>query len=717
MIDKKTIIAFMQQKSYKPLNYRELAGELGIGPEEEAAFSRLMGRLEKKGAIVRTRRDRYGLPEMMNLIKGTISINPRGYGILRPDEAESEEIFIYGRNLNGAMHLDRVMVRLNQRGRPGQRPEGEVIRAIERASRELVGTFKKTRSLARVIPDDPRQIYPIYVTVPRRIRVKNGDRVVVEIYAWPDKNKDAEGRVLEVLGEYDDASRDAALVIRKHGLRSEFDTRTAAEAEHCPQEVRDEDKAGRLDLTGLRMVTIDGEDAKDLDDAVTIARQGSGYRLGVHIADVSHYVREHSRLDREAYQRGTSVYLLDQVLPMLPPELSNRICSLNAGHDRLAVTCFMNLDADGRLVDYQLSRSVIRVRERMTYMAVNCLLTGSGDGLDYLRERYIEYIDDFQTMWELARKLNQARLQRGALDFDFPESKIYVDGRGQPDKVIRVERGPGERLIEEFMIKANETVAAHLFRNHIPQLLRVHEKPDPESLARLNNILGLHGFRLNEEHLQPRDVQGILQKIKGHPSENTLSLMLLRSMKHARYTPWPLGHFGLASDYYCHFTSPIRRYPDLVVHRALVQSLEGAGAAAAQVGRKARQEAALSSEERMETLVMVGEHCSLREIKAEEAERELAAVKKTRYIAGFLGEEFPGRISSVTSFGFFVELENTIEGLVHISSLNDDYYDFNDRAFTLTGRYSGRSFKIGDIVDIQVVRADIAAARVDFELF
>lgn len=719
MFDRKSIIAFMQEQSYKPLTYRELAAAMGVQPEDEAVFSRLMGRLEKKGSIVRTRRDRYGLPEMMNLVKGVIRIDPRGYGILRPDEPEAGEIFIYGRNLNGAMHLDRVLVRINQKGREGQRPEGEVIRAIERANRELIGIYKKTRSLAQVIPDDPRQIYPVYVTVPRRVRVKNGDRVVVEIYSWPDKNKDTEGRVLEVLGAYQDPSSDLALVIRKHGLRSVFDSRVLAEASRCCQPVSDEERSGRVDLSALPIVTIDGEDAKDLDDAVNIARQGSGYRLGVHIADVSHYVREHSRLDREAYSRGTSVYLIDQVLPMLPGELSNRICSLNAGEDRLAMSCVMELDQEGQLLDYQLFKSVIRVKERMTYSVVNRLIEGDDP---VLRQRYSQYMDDFQLMWELAQKLNRARMRRGALEFDFPESKVYTDELGEPVDVVVVQRGPGEKLIEEFMIKANETVAAHLHRHRIPQLLRVHEKPDPEALLKLNNILSLHGYKLNEGHLRPLDLQRILQGIKGSPQESTLSLMLLRSMKHARYSPWPLGHFGLASEYYCHFTSPIRRYPDLLVHRALARcltaqpDLKGSAGPAPATSKPARKNTGLSHEEIMDAMVLTGDHCSLREIKAEEAERELVAVKKTRYIARFIGDEFAGRISSVTSFGFFVELANTIEGLVHISSLNDDYYDFNDRALTLTGRYTGSIFHIGDPVRVQVVRADIAAARVDFEL-
>ncbi len=700
-MDKKAILAFMHQGTYRPLGYRELAEALGVKPEDEASFSRLIGRLEKKGDIVRTRRDRYGLPDMMNLVKGIISINQRGYGILRPDEMDAEEIFVYGRNLNGAMHMDRVMVRVNQKGRTGQRPEGEVIRAIERANRELVGTFNRTRRLAQVIPDDPRQIYPVYVTVPKRIKVKNGDRVMVEIYSWPDKNKDAEGRVLEVLGEYEDASRDFALVIRKHGLRNEFEERVLAEANKCLQYVSEEECRGRMDLRGNKMVTIDGEDARDLDDAVTIARTQQGYRLGVHIADVSHYVRENSRLDREAYQRATSVYLLDKVLPMLPPELSNRICSLNTGEDRLALSCIMDLNSDAEVVDYELKKSVIRVQERMTYTDVNHLLAG---GDTRLETRYADYIEDFQLMWELAQKLKAGRDERGALDFDFPESKVHVDSQGQPTKVIKVERGPGEQLIEEFMIKANETVAGHLYNRRQPFLFRVHEKPGPESLFKLNNVISLYGHKLEAKNLKPADLQKILQGIKGRPEASTVALMMLRSMQHARYTPWPLGHFGLASEYYCHFTSPIRRYPDLVVHRALSRLLE-----------KGEKQAA-GDEEQLEKMVLIGEHCSLREMKAEEAERELIALKKVRYIGQYLGDDFEGRVSSVTSFGFFVELENTIEGLVHISSLNDDYYDFNDRAFTLNGRHTGRKFSIGDTVTVKVVRADIAMARVDFEL-
>ena len=700
MLNKETLVEYMRQDSYRPLSYRELLTVFEIENDEEVKFSKLLGRLEKEGEIIRTRKNRYGLPEMMKLVKGVMRLSQRGYGILAPDEPGRPEIFVYGKNLNGAMHNDRVMVRLCQTSQGGERPEGEVVRAVERVNKTLVGTYDKGKHAIQVIPDDPRQIYPVYVSRPRKLKVANGDRVVVAITSWPDKNKYPEGRIIEVLGSAGEPGLDVEVVIRKHNLRVAFPPGVVKEAQAAACPVSPEEISKRRDLRDLKMVTIDGEDAKDLDDAVSISRIVNGFRLGVHIADVSHYVREDSKLDKEACARGTSVYLVDKVLPMLPPELSNGICSLNSGADRLAISCMMDINLNGEVVHYQIFKSVIRVMERMTYTAVNRILTQNDPEL---KERYRELAEDFYMMKELSDIIRGARIKRGVLDFDLPEAKIITAENGVPVDVIIREHGPGEMLIEDFMIKANETVAEHLYRMHMPLLYRVHEKPDEDALIKLNRVLGVFGHKVQGDKLEPITFQRILAEIKGRPEEQMLSLMILRSMKHARYLPQPLGHFGLASRYYCHFTSPIRRYPDLIVHRVLSQVLDSS--------INERRRASLESK-----MGFYGEHSTFQEIKAEEAERDLVAIKKAQYMQKFLGEEFEARVSSVNPFGIFVALKNSIEGLVHISTITDDYYEFNDRSFTLRGIHTGKTFAIGDQVRVKLVRVEVNEAKIDFEL-
>ncbi len=701
MVSKDNILEYMRRASYKPLSYRELLDELGVGQgEDEVRFNKCIGQLEKDGYIVRTRKNRFGLPEMMNLTRGVMRLSPRGYGILLPEEPGYPEIFVYGKRLNGAMHNDKVMVRIRESEENGQRPEGTVIRVITRASKQMVGTYQKGRSLAQVIPDDSRQIYPVYIRPSKKIKVKNGDKVLVTITTFPDGDHAAEGRILEVMGGKGQPGVDLQVLLKKHNLRVEFSRGVIEEAKKEAQPVNDAEIAKRRDLRGLSMVTIDGEDAKDLDDAVSVERIAGGYRLGVHIADVSHYVREDSKLDKEACARGTSIYLVDTVLPMLPKELSNDICSLNAGVDRLAVTCMMDIDKTGKVLNYDIFKSVINVRERMTYTAVNQLVAGEGGDL---RQRYAPLLEEFALMKELADILREERMQRGYLDFDFPEAKVITDETGFPTEIRKREQGVGEKLIEDFMIKANEVVAEHLYRRKIPVLYRVHEKPEEESINKLNLVLGVFGHKIQTMKPEPPVLQKVLHQIKGRPEEQLISLLLLRSMKHARYAPQELGHFGLASQYYCHFTSPIRRYPDLIVHRVLSSLLDNS--------MNSRRKAAF--EKRMGHY---GEHSTLQEMKAEEAEREYVSIKKAQYMQKFLGDEFEARIASVQSFGFFVELDNTVEGLVHISSVADDYYEFNERNYTLVGRHSGRKFAIGDMVRVQLVKVDVDDAKIDFEL-
>ena len=700
MINRENIIEYMRQESYRPMSYHDLREALQLTDEDEGRFSEMIGKLEKEGEIIRTRRDKYGLPEMMNIYRGTIKLSQRGYGILLPDQIGVPEIFIYGRNLNGAMHEDRVLVRIRERASADQRPEGEVIRAIARANQELVGTFERGKHAMQVIPDDPRQIYPINVRPSSKLKLKNGDKVLVSINSWPDKNKYPEGTITEVFGRQGQPGVEMQIVIKKHGLREHFPSTVVEEARTVALPVSAEEIARRRDLRSLRMVTIDGEDAKDLDDAVSIEKIAGGYRLGVHIADVSHYVREDSKLDKEAFARGTSVYLIDKVLPMLPAELSNGICSLTAGQDRLAITCMMDIDKKGKVFKHDIFKSVIHINERMTYTAFNQIITADDPEM---KERYDNLVNDFLLMKELADIIRQERNNRGALDFDFPESKVIVDENSFPIEIKRFERGEGEMLIEDFMIKANETVAEYMFWQELPILYRVHEKPEGESLTKLNKVLGVFGYKIAENKAQPFVFQKILKDIKGSPQENVISLLVLRSMKHARYLPQELGHFGLAAKYYCHFTSPIRRYPDLIVHRVLSLVLEGK--------MNSKKKSALEAR-----MGKYGEQSTLQEAKAEEAERELVDIKKAQYMQQFVGDEFDARISSVLSFGFFVELPNTVEGLVHISTIADDYYIFNDRDYTLTGTHNSRKYAIGDQVRVQLVSVDVDAAKIDFEL-
>ncbi|WP_276624022.1 ribonuclease R [Syntrophomonas wolfei] len=701
MINRDSILECMHKESYKPLSYHELKEVFGIKDgDDEIKFSKIVGKLEKEGEIVKTRARKFGLPEMMNLVKGIIHISKKGFGVLVPEKAGIEEVFVYGKKLNGAMHNDRVMVRIQEKGYNGQRPEGTVIRILARNTRELVGTFTKGRHLLQVVPDDSRQIYPIYVKASRKWKAKEGDKVLVRISSWPERDKVAEGKIVEVLGRKGEAGVDLKVLAKKHGLRLEFPDNVLEEARSVAVAVAAEEISRRRDLRDWRMVTIDGEDAKDLDDAVSIEKTLEGYKLGVHIADVSHYVKEDSKLDREAFKRGTSVYLIDKVLPMLPVELSNNICSLNPQVERLAISCIMDIDSRGQVVDYEVCKSVIQINERMTYSDVNRILA---DNSPALKERYGELVEDFFLMKELSDILRRSRLNRGMLDFDFPESKVIVDEEGFPLEVKRTERGPGEMLIEDFMIKANEVVAEHLHNLGLPALYRVHEKPDEEAIGELNKVLAVFGHKIKGHKVSPMLFQEILADIKGRPEEQMISLMILRSMKHASYLPEPRGHFGLASPYYCHFTSPIRRYPDLIVHRVLSSLLDG--------GMTARKKSSLEKK-----MTIYGEQSSLQEMKAEEAERELLDVKKAQYMSQFVGDEFSARISSVQAFGFFVALENTVEGLVHISSIADDYYLFSDRTYTLRGRHSGRKFAIGDSVRVQLVRVDVDEGKIDFEL-
>lgn len=688
--------------AHRPLTVPELTERLDNA--DVAKVMTVLNDLEENGEVVCTRKKRYGLPEKMNLFVGTIHGHPQGYAFLIPDDVGIDDIYISKENLKGAMHNDRVIVRPLGFSLRGRRAEGEVIRILKRANKRIVGTFEEAgRQFGFVVPDEKRIGWDIFVPRAKTKGARTGDKVVVEITSWPEGRRNPEGKIMERFGTSGEPGVDILSIVKKHGLPEEFPRRVLKEVDAIPQKVRPEDCEGRWDLRELPMVTIDGEDAKDLDDAVSLTVLPDGnYRLGVHIADVSYYVRENSELDTEALRRGTSVYLVDRVIPMLPPALSNGICSLNAGEDRLAISVFMEINSEGNVLRYEIGPSVIRVDERMTYNNVRRILE---DEDPELCRRYAPFVETFKKMRNLCLILRQRRKRRGALDFDFPESKVTLDEQGRPLDVWLLEQSIAHQIIEEFMLIANETVAGHLYHLGVPSLYRVHEEPKEEKVAQLNEFLHGFGFHIPyADGVHPRFFQEVLEQVADRPERLVVYTVMLRSMQHARYDPRPLGHFGLAVQLYTHFTSPIRRYPDLIVHRVLREVL-------------AHRNISPKRKARLESLMPVyAEQSSARELVAEEAERETVDLKKVEYMQQFVGEVFEGVIVSITNFGMFVGLPNGVEGLVHVSTMTDDYYIFNERNYTLTGENTRKTFRIGDRVRVLVVKANIAERQIDFEL-
>lgn len=707
------ILGFMRERAYRPLTASQLAAAMGVdGPDAESAFRAALERLEAAGRVVRTRTRRYGLPERMNLAVGVLHCHPKGYAFLiQPD---GEDVFIPAENLGGAMHRDRVVVRLVGRGRDGRKPEGEVIRILERANRELVGRLEGQPGrdgYGFVTPLDQRLFWDVFIPAGQLGGAKPGDMVVVEITRWPERRRGPEGRVVRVLGPADAPGVDVAAIVAKAGLRVEFPAAALAQAERVPERVTARDRRGRRDLRDWLVVTIDGADAKDLDDAVSLQRLPEGgeavWRLGVHIADVSHYVPEGSPLDLEARRRATSVYLVDRVVPMLPPRLSNGICSLNPRVDRLTVSVVMDFDARGRRVAYEIFPSVIRSRHRLTYEGVQRMLEGSPDDPEVraLREQHADVLPMLEDMAQLAARLTARRERRGSIDFDIAEVKVVLDEQGMPRELLRRERTVATRIIEEFMIAANETVAEHCHWRQVPFIYRVHEEPDPEEVEELAAFLTILGYPLPPRRkLHPRLFQRVLKQVEGRPEEYLVNAVVLRTMKRARYATEALGHFGLAARFYCHFTSPIRRYPDLVVHR-IVKELVTRGSLPPE--RVERLEAMLPE---------IADHCSQQERVAEEAERESVDLKKVQFMVDKVGETYRGIISGVAPFGLFVTLPNLVEGLVHVSTLTDDYYHYEEKLYSLVGERTRRTFRLGDEVEVVVAKVDPEARTVDLVL-
>ena len=699
---KKIIYEFICDDMYVPMKLKELAILLQVPKEQRSELKAVMDALEAEGKVHVSQKGKY-LKGAGRMLRGVYQAHPRGFGFVTI-EGETDDIFIPEKETNGALHGDTVEILLTA-SPEGKRKEGKIVKIAERGTAKIVGLYQvaKGKHYGFVIPDNQRFLQDIFVPEERAKGAVDGHKVVVELTSYGSDNAKPEGKIVEILGHVNDPGVDIMSIVKSYDLPVEFPEKVMNQAERVPEEVSDADMAGRKDLREWVMVTIDGEDAKDLDDAVSLTRteDGKNWILGVHIADVANYVQERSALDREALHRGTSVYLADRVIPMLPHRLSNGICSLNAGVDRLAMSCIMTVDAKGDVIDHEICESVIRVNERMSYTSVKKILE---DHDEEETTRYIDLVPMFEEMEQLAGILRNRRHQRGSIDFDFPESKIMLDEEGHPMEIRSYDRNVATKIIEDFMLLANETVAEEYYWREIPFVYRVHETPDEDKIKKLAILINNFGYSLHiSDEVRPGQIQKLLAKIQGTPQETMISRLALRSMKQARYTPENDGHFGLAARYYTHFTSPIRRYPDLQIHRIIKDDLRGR-----------------MNEKKMEhyqtILPEVTRQASETERRAEEAERETIRLKKAEYMEAHIGEVFEGVISGITNWGIYVELSNTIEGLVHVANMYDDHYDYYEDRYEMVGEHTGKTYKLGETVYVRVIDADCLTRTIDFEM-
>jgi ribonuclease R len=701
---KEKLLAFMKEEAYKPLTINELMQAFEVEGSMKKEMLKVLNELEDEGNIIFTRSQRYGIPEKMSLVTGVLDGNQKGFAFLRPDNKEISDIFISPVDMNGAMHGDRVIVRPMKSTEEVKSPEGKVIRVIQRANDYVIGTFQKSKHFGFVVPDDKRIAFDIFIPQEEFYGAKTNDKVNVKITEWPDKRKNPEGKIVDIIGDIDDTKTHIEAVLLNKKVRQFFHEDVIKEAIRVSAEgIHDQEYNRRTDLRNMPIITIDGEDAKDLDDAVYVEKiSDNEYKLGVHIADVTHYVKEDRMLDKEALKRATSIYLVDRVIPMLPKELSNGVCSLNPNEDKLTLSCEMIINGKGSVVDYKIFESIIRNHHRMTYTDVSEILENNDEELI---EKYKDIVPMIRTMEELSLLLRKKREVRGAIDFDFPETKIIYDETGKAIDVTKYERRVSNKIIEEFMLVCNETVAEHYYWLNMPFVYRIHEDPDEAKIYEFNTLIHNLGYSLkginNEVH--PKELQQLLIKIKGTKEESLINNMMLRSLRKAIYSSSSTEHFGLAAQYYCHFTSPIRRYPDLQIHRIIKGQLNGK-LSEADYHRLA------------ERVAFVAEQSSTMERIADEIERDCDKIKIAEYMSDKIGNEYDGVVSGVTSFGIFIELENSVEGLVHISNMVDDYYIFNNEKRELYGQTSKKVFKIGDKVKIRVESVSIARAMIDFVL-
>lgn len=696
---KKMIYDFMCDDMYVPMKIKELAIVLGVKKDQRPQLEQILNDLMMEGRIVCSKRGKFSKSEEKK-ITGTFQAHPKGFGFVSV-EGEKEDIFIPESETNGAMHMDTVEISVSP-AVTGRRREGKVLHVLERGMKQVVCTYQLNKNFGFAVPDNPKFGSDIFIPLERSKGAVNGHKVVVEITQYGKKGKNPEGKVVEILGHINDPGVDILSIVRAYGLPVEFDPKVMTQVEHVAKPVSEADMAGRKDLRDWQMVTIDGEDAKDLDDAVSLTMDHENYILGVHIADVSNYVQEHSALDTEALKRGTSVYLVDRVIPMLPHALSNGICSLNQGEERLALSCIMTVNPKGEIIDHTITESVICVNRRMTYTNVKKILA---DHDPEVMAEYEPLVPMFEKMAELAAILRKKRMKRGSIDFDFPETKVILDKNGNPVDIRPYDRNVATKLIEDFMLAANETVAAEYYWRELPFVYRTHEQPDSEKIQKLSTFINNFGYSLHigSDEVHPKELQKLLEKIDGTSEEPLISRLTLRSMKQARYTVENTGHFGLAADCYCHFTSPIRRYPDLQIHRIIKDSLRG------RLGEK-------RIGHYTQILPEVAKHASEMERRADEAERETIKLKKVQYMEKHIGETFAGVISGVAEYGFFVELENTVEGLVRVTSLTDDFYQYYEEAYELVGEATNRRFKLGQQVRVTVDNCDRIMRTIDFTL-
>lgn len=696
---KKVIYDLICDDLYVPMKIKEMAMLLNVSKEERDDLKIILDELVADGKIELSKRGKYS-KSLKKYLEGTFIGHPKGFGFVEIED-QDEDIFISESQINGAIHHDKVQVVLLS-NTSGKRREGTIVKILSHEIKEVVGTFEKSKSFGFVRADNLRFGKDIFIPIERSKGAVTGHKVVVALTSYGDSNKKPEGKVVEIIGHINDPGTDIMSIVRAYELPVEFPEKVMNQVERVSSEVSESDRMGRLDLRDWQTVTIDGEDAKDLDDAITISKEGDNFILGVHIADVTNYVQENSALDREALKRGTSVYLVDRVIPMLPHKLSNGICSLNAGTDRLSLSCIMTVDSKGNVIDHRIAETVICVNERMSYTEVKKILH---DKDEESIKRYKELVPMFQTMEELAGILREKRRKRGSIDFDFPETKIILDNLGKPVEIKPYDRNVATKIIEDFMLLANETVAQDYFWQEIPFVYRTHEKPDSEKILKLSTFINNFGYviHISQDEIHPKELQKLLKKIEDTPEEALISRLTLRSMKQAKYTVESTGHFGLATPYYCHFTSPIRRYPDLQIHRIIKDQLRGR-----------MNESKISHYEKI--LPEVAKQSSTMERRADEAERETEKLKKVEYIAEHIGESFAGVISSITTWGIYVELPNTIEGLVHITNLRDDYYYYNEGTYEMVGERTHKVYKLGEQVVVRVLGVDKFQRTIDFEL-